>query len=123
LDGSYVGDVFGPFVLLGLGLGPVITTLSAAATDGVPSQEAGLASGLINTTQSLGGAIGLAVLVSLSTSRAKAAAAPAGGPPAEQPAALIEGFHLAFYLGGAISAAAIAFAALAVWAGRRQTSD
>jgi EmrB/QacA subfamily drug resistance transporter len=118
-NGSYVGDVLGPFVLLGLGLGPVITALTAAATGRAAEQEAGLASGLINTTQQLGGAIGLAVLVSLAGRRAEAAAATGGGPPSEQPAALVEGFQLAFYLGGAISAAAIAFAALGMWAGRR----
>jgi hypothetical protein len=44
----------------------------------------------------------------------------ARGPPSEQPAAPVEGFQLAFYLGGGISAAAIGFAALAVWAGRRR---
>ena len=120
VNGGYVSDVLGPFVLLGLGLGPVITALTAAATDHVPEQEAGLASGLINTTQQVGGAIGLAVLVSLAGRRAEAAAATGGGPPSEQPAALVEGFHLAFYLGGAISAAAIAFAALGMWAGRRR---
>jgi MFS family permease len=120
VNGSYVSDVLGPFVLLGFGLGPVITALTAAATDHVPEQEAGLASGLINTTQQVGGAIGLAVLVSLAGHKAEAAAAPGGGPPSEQPAALVEGFQLAFYVGGAISAAAIVFAALGMWASRRR---
>jgi EmrB/QacA subfamily drug resistance transporter len=116
-SGGYVSDVLGPFVLLGLGLGPVIAALAAAATD-VPEHEAGLASGLINTTQQVGGAIGLAVLVSLAGRRSEAAATPGGGPPSEQPAALVEGFHLAFYVGGSISAAAIVFAALSLRARR-----
>lgn len=120
VDGSYVRDVLGPFLLLGLGLGPVIAALTAAGTDDVTAQEAGLASGLINTTQQVGGAIGLAVLVSLAGMRAEDAAAMGGGPPSEQPAALVEGFELAFYLGGAISAAAVAFAVLGLLAGRRR---
>jgi len=120
VDGGYLSDVLGPFVLLGLGLGPVIAALTAAGTDHVPAQEAGLASGLINTTQQVGGAIGLAVLVSLAGGRSEAAAAMGGGPPSGQPAALVEGFELAFYVGGGISAASIVFAALALRARRRR---
>jgi len=119
VDGSYVGDVLGPFVLLGLGLGPAIAALTAAATDHVPGHEAGLASGLINTTQQVGGAVGLAVLVSLAGGRSEAAAAMGGGPPADQPGALVEGFQLAFYVGGGISAASVVFAVLALMARRR----
>jgi sugar phosphate permease len=120
VDGEYVRDVLGPFVLLGLGLGPVITSLSAAATERVAEEEAGLASGLINTTQQLGGAIGLAVLVSLAGSKADAAAAPGAGPIPAQPAALAAGYELAFSVGGAISLAAVAFAVLRMWAGRQR---
>jgi len=119
VDGSYISDVLWPFLLLGCGLGPVIAALSAVATDRVAPEEAGLASGLINTTQQVGGAIGLAALVSLAGSRSQDAAAPGGGPLSHQPAALVEGFELAFYLGGGISAAAIAFGALALRARRR----
>ena len=122
VDGAYVGDVLGPFVLLGLGLGPVIAALSAAGTDGVGEHEAGLASGLINTTQQIGGAIGLAILVSIAGRRSEQAAALRGGPLSEQPAALVEGFHLAFYVGGGVSAVAIAFAALGLTARRRRTT-
>lgn len=123
LDGSYAGDVLGPFVLLGFGLGPVIAALTATATDTehVPPQEAGLASGLVNTTQQIGGAIGLAVLVSLANARIEDAAVLGASPPSMQPAALLEGSQVAFSLGGGISAAAIAFAVLALRAGRRRT--
>jgi hypothetical protein len=120
VDGGYVSDVLSPFPLLGCGLGPVIAALSAVATDRVAPEEARLASAPINTTQQVGGAICLAVLVSLAGSRSQEAAAPGGGPLSHQPAALVEGFQLVFYLGGGVpSAVAIAFAALALRPRRR----
>ncbi|WP_432029951.1 MFS transporter [Streptomyces sp. 1222.5] len=64
-DGSYVADVLGPGVLVGLGLGIAFVQLTALAVDGVPPQDAGLAGGLVNTTRQVGGAIGLAALATL----------------------------------------------------------
>ncbi|WP_432168988.1 MFS transporter [Streptomyces sp. 1222.5] len=64
-DGSYVADVLGPSVLVGLGLGIAFVQLTALAVDGVPPQDAGLAGGLVNTTRQVGGAIGLAALATL----------------------------------------------------------
>jgi sugar phosphate permease len=107
VDGTYAGDVLVPFILLGFGLGPVIAALTALATDHVRSDEAGLASGVVNTAQAVGGAIGLAVLVSLANRTTEMAS---GG----RPAALVEGFHVAFHAGAAISAASLVLAVLAV---------
>jgi EmrB/QacA subfamily drug resistance transporter len=69
VDGSYWGDLFVPFVLTGVGLGFSFVPISIAALGGVAPAEAGLASGLINTTQQVGGALGLAILTTVSTTR------------------------------------------------------
>jgi len=64
-SGSFLGDLFGPGLVAGAGLGLVFAPLFVAASAGVSWQQAGLASGLINTSQQLGGALGLAVLSSI----------------------------------------------------------
>jgi EmrB/QacA subfamily drug resistance transporter len=69
VNGSYWADLFGPFVLTGVGLGFSFVPISIAALGGVVPAEAGLASGLINTSQQVGGALGLAILTTVSTSR------------------------------------------------------
>ncbi|MET9669549.1 MFS transporter [Streptomyces sp. NPDC006475] len=67
-DGSYLADVLGPSILVGLGLSIAFVQLTALAVDGVPPQDAGLAGGLVNTTRQVGGAIGLAALATLAAS-------------------------------------------------------
>ncbi|MGW7525966.1 MFS transporter [Streptomyces sp. NPDC054783] len=67
-DGSYFSDIFGPSILVGLGLSIAFVQLTALAVDGVPPQDAGLAGGLVNTTRQVGGAIGLAALATLAGS-------------------------------------------------------
>jgi EmrB/QacA subfamily drug resistance transporter len=106
VDGDYVVDVLPVMVLLGSGAGiafPALMTLAMA--DATPA-DAGLASGLVNTTVQVGGAIGLAVLATLSASRSADLAA-GGTPPAQ---ALTDGYHLAFLIGALVVAAAIAVA-------------
>lgn len=66
--GSYVTDVLGPSILVGLGLMVAFVQLTALAVEGVPPQDAGLAGGLVNTTRQVGGAIGLAALATLAGS-------------------------------------------------------
>ncbi len=68
VDGSYWHDVAPGMILLGLGMGATFVSATIAATSGVPHHESGLASGLLNTSQQLGGAIGLAVLTGIATS-------------------------------------------------------
>jgi len=99
VDGSYVSDLLGPMVLAATGLGFAFVTTTIAAVSGVREQESGLASGLINTSQQIGGALGLAVLATIATSRTADLAG--SGPP--DPVALTEGFQSAF-LGGALIA-------------------
>jgi hypothetical protein len=108
VDGSYAADVL-PAILLtaaGLGLGFVSSTI--AATSGVPEQQQGLASGLLNTSQQVGGAVGLAVLATLVASRTEALLHEGNGPLA----ALTGGFSLGF-VGAAALGVLAAAAALA----------
>jgi EmrB/QacA subfamily drug resistance transporter len=106
VDGDYVLHVLPVMVLLGSGAGiafPALMTLAMA--DATPS-DAGLASGLVNTTVQVGGAIGLAVLATLSATRSEDLIA--GG--SSQAVALTDGYHLAFLIGAALVAVAIAVA-------------
>ncbi len=69
MDGSYAADLLPGFLLIGVGLGFAFVPVSIAALSGATGEEAGLQSGLINTNQQIGGAIGLAILISISTTR------------------------------------------------------
>jgi len=97
--GTYVGDVLFPSLLAAVGLGLVFVPLTIAAVAGVSAQESGLASGLINTSQQVGGALGLAILASIANSTTNDAMAAAGGDRSALPAALTEGFQDAFTVG------------------------
>ncbi|WP_406306628.1 MFS transporter [Streptomyces sp. NBC_00885] len=66
--GSYLADLLGPSIVIGLGLSIAFVQLTALAVDGVPREDAGLAGGLVNTTRQVGGAIGLAALATLAGS-------------------------------------------------------
>ena len=104
VDGGFTTDVLGPSLLAAAGLGFAFVTTTIAAVSGVRDQESGLASGLINTSQQIGGALGLAVLATIANSRTDDVMAGAGGAPSSLPHALTEGFQSAF-LGGSIIAA------------------
>lgn len=90
VEGSYVTDLLPTLILLPLGMGMVFTPLFAAATSGVPQREAGLASGLINTAQQMGGALGLAIITGIAASAAAAAI------HLQPTAALVHGYNQAF---------------------------
>jgi EmrB/QacA subfamily drug resistance transporter len=104
VGGGFAADVLGPSLLAGAGLGFAFVPITIAAVTGVREQESGLASGLINTSQQLGGALGLAVLATIANSRTDELMASAGGDRGALPGALTEGFQWAF-LGGAVIAA------------------
>jgi EmrB/QacA subfamily drug resistance transporter len=70
VQGNYLHDILPGFVLMGLGMGATFVSLTIAATSGVVGRESGLASGLLNTSQQIGGALGLAILTGLASSRA-----------------------------------------------------
>jgi EmrB/QacA subfamily drug resistance transporter len=107
-DGTFVGDVLGPGLLITLGLGLAFTPVTLAATSGVARRDAGLASGLVNTTRQIGGSVGLAALATLAADRAKAVAAGAGTGPGATRVALTAGYSRAFAVGAVIAALAAA---------------
>lgn len=111
--GSYLADVLGPSILIGLGLSIAFVQLTALSVEGVARQDAGLAGGLVNTSRQVGGAIGLAVLATLAgTTTAHAAA--------HQPhlEALKAGYRGAFGTSAAVLAATAVLAALLTRGGR-----
>ena len=97
--GGFISDILGPSLLAAIGLGFGFVTSTIAAVSGVEEHEQGLASGLINTSQQIGGALGLAVLSTIATSRTDHVLATG----ASNASALTEGFQSAF-LGGAVIA-------------------
>jgi EmrB/QacA subfamily drug resistance transporter len=97
VDGTFVVDVLPSMILLGLGAGMAFNPVLLAAMSDVEPSEAGLASGVVNTSFMMGGALGLAVLASLAASRT-------GGETSA--AALTTGYHAAFLLGALFAAAA-----------------
>jgi hypothetical protein len=104
-DGGFAADILGPSLLAAVGLGFAFVPQTIAAVSGVKDQEAGLASGLINTSQQVGGALGLAVLATVAFPQIEDAAIEAGGPPT--PAMLTEGYADAFMVGAAIAAVGV----------------
>jgi EmrB/QacA subfamily drug resistance transporter len=89
-DGSYAMDVLPALVLTSLGLGAVFVPLTLIATTGLENEDQGLASGIFNTSQQVGGALGLAVLSSLAATKT------ANATGVSQHEALVQGFHVAF---------------------------
>jgi MFS family permease len=108
VDGDYVADVLPAMILLGCGAGVAFNPLLLAAMRDVEPQDAGLASGLVNTAFMMGGALGLAVLASVAASHTDSLARGGDGPLD----ALTGGYHVAFVLGAAFAAAAAAVAAV-----------
>ena len=95
--------------LLGLGAGTCFPALVGLAMSGVKMEQAGLASGLVNTTAQVGGALGLAVLATLSTTRSAAPRRPSGHSVADS---LVGGYHLAFWIATGLLLAALAIGAV-----------
>jgi EmrB/QacA subfamily drug resistance transporter len=94
--GTYVGDILFPSLIAAVGLGFAFVPMTVAAVSGVRPDEAGLASGLINTSQQIGGALGLAILATIATARTDGVLAGGG---AARPEALTAGFQRAFEFG------------------------
>jgi MFS family permease len=103
VDGSYVGDLLPGFLLAGLGIGFSFVPISIAALAGVGAAEAGLASGLFNTSQQIGGALGIAALSTIATSRSDDSVASGSALPV----ALVDGFSTAFTAGAIVAALGI----------------
>jgi EmrB/QacA subfamily drug resistance transporter len=108
--GTYLGDLLPGFLLIAMGLGFSFVPISIAALAGVQASEAGLASGLFNTSQQIGGALGIAALSAVATSKTEAGVA-AGTP---LPKALTDGFESAFIWGGVVAIVGILVALVLV---------
>jgi EmrB/QacA subfamily drug resistance transporter len=107
VDANYFVDVLPVLVLLGTGIGVCFPALMTIAMSGATKTDAGLASGLVNTSAQVGGALGLAVLATLSTSRSDALI----DQGHSNASALTSGYHLAFWVAAGLVVAAIAVAA------------
>ena len=103
VGGSYVGDLLPGFLLIGIALGFSFVPISIAAVAGVEASEQGLASGLFNTSQQIGGALGIAVLSTVATTRTDDAV----GSGTALPFALTDGFQAAFWVGVGIAVAGV----------------
>jgi EmrB/QacA subfamily drug resistance transporter len=103
VGGSYLTDLLPGFLIVGLGIGFSFVPISIAALAGVQPAEAGLASGLFNTSQQIGGALGIAALSTIATSHTSDALA--SGTPV--PNALVDGFQAAFVAGTIVAALGI----------------
>ena len=109
-DGSYWADVLGPSVLAGAGLGLTFVPVTIAAMSGSKREEAGLASGLINTSQQIGGALGLAILASIANSTTSNSIDDGAG----QLVALTDGFSMAFLVGAGFAFAGAILAGILI---------
>jgi EmrB/QacA subfamily drug resistance transporter len=108
VSGSYAGTMLGPSLLTALGIGLAFVPATISAVAGVAPHEAGLASGLVNTARLFGGALGLAILAAIATSRTNADMHHAG---TTAHAALVSGFQLAFVVSAAFALAGALVAA------------
>ncbi|MGW7370235.1 MFS transporter, partial [Streptomyces sp. NPDC054841] len=113
-DGTFVGDVLLPSVVVALGLGFSFVPVTIVAVAGVTPQESGLASGLINTTQQIGGALGLAVLSSVANAHINELLEGRRPDAAAVADATTEGFQLAFAIGAGFALLGVVITLLAV---------
>jgi EmrB/QacA subfamily drug resistance transporter len=106
VHGDYLTDLLPPFLLIGIGVGTSFPAIMTLAMSGATPEDAGLASGLVNTSMQVGGSIGLAVLATLSTERTNSLLADGEG----QLQVLNSGYHVAYLIGAGLAAIAVAIA-------------
>src|SRR6185503_16241915 len=111
---SYLSDFLLPMIITSIGMGLTFVPVTLIATSGIPTDDAGLASGLYNTSQQVGGALGLAILSTFAVSKTEDTLSGLGREPgpADQAQALVDGFRVA-YIGSAVLVA-VALVLLAV---------
>jgi sugar phosphate permease len=98
VDGHYATDLLPSMLMIGIGAGLGFPALMTLAMSGATAEDAGLASGLVNTSQQMGGALGLALLVTMSSTRTDDRLADG----VSQAAALTDGYQLAFAIGAGL---------------------
>jgi EmrB/QacA subfamily drug resistance transporter len=119
---NFVADLLPPFILIGLGMGLTVTPVTVAGTAGVPRADAGLASGLLNTSRTVGASIGLAALATLAANRTTAVLGGRAPTPAHTAAALTDGYSLAISVASVILVVA-AVVAMATLPSRRALNE
>ena len=107
--GTFLADILGPSLLVAAGLGLAFVVLTTASVSGVSAHESGLASGLVNTSQQVGGSLGLAIITTIASTRTASVLRTSHAGPSAMPHALTAGFQFAF-----LTAAGFALLALAV---------
>jgi len=112
VNGSYFADLFPAFMISGLGLALAFVPMSIGALTGVTESDAGIASGLINTTQQIGGAIGVALATTVATTFTSRYVDSHAGTNAFSGEALTHGFQLGFYVLAGLAAAGAVLSAL-----------
>ncbi len=107
VQGTYLGDLLPGLMVMSLGMGLTFVPITLIATTNVAPDDAGLASGLLNTAQQVGGALGLAVLATLSADRSSGLLSSLGHAPTpgDRVSALVSGFRLAFFVAACLLAA------------------
>jgi EmrB/QacA subfamily drug resistance transporter len=107
VEGSYLGDLLPGLMMMAPGMGLTFVPITLIATTNVDSSDAGLASGLLNTAQQVGGALGLAILATLSAGRTSSVLSGLGHVPSpvDRVGALVSGFQLAFFVAACLLAA------------------
>ncbi|MBB4663492.1 MFS transporter [Conexibacter arvalis] len=103
-EGSYAAELLPAVIVMSIGMGNTFVPLTLLATTNVEAEDAGLASGLFNTSQQIGGALGLSILSTLAASRTDGLIADGSNPVG----ALVDGYHLAFLIGAVFIAAGAA---------------
>jgi EmrB/QacA subfamily drug resistance transporter len=106
VDGNYLADLLLPLLLIGVGVGTSFPSIMTLAMSGATPQDAGLASGFVNTSMQVGGAVGLALLATLSTERTDSLLADGESLAS----ALTSGYHVAYLIGAVLAATAVAIA-------------
>lgn len=116
VDGTYLADVLPGLVVMSAGLGLVFVPLTLIATANLADADAGLASGIFNSSQQIGGALGLAILSTVAATQTADAVADAGGSPtgAQQASALVDGFQAAFAIGAGLMILGLVLAAVLI---------
>jgi len=118
VHGSYVSDLLPGMLLVGIGVTPMFVAVATAANAGVPAEKAGLAASLLNASQQLGGALGLAILTAIATSQTQQQLAAHSSPSH----ALVSGFQRGLFV-GSIFLVAAAFIALRATNTRAETPE
>ncbi|HKU18897.1 MAG TPA: MFS transporter [Candidatus Saccharimonadales bacterium] len=119
VNGSYFTHVMPALIVMAAGMGLNFVGITIAATSGVPHRQSGLASGLLNTSQQVGGALGLAILSGAAASATTRFISHAANPMAAQAAGMVHGFQVAYYLAGVF---AVGSSLMALFIVKQQTA-